>query len=427
MNINLMFLYGGLAAVETNPRKRRTLPSKKMFHITSREANTGAFGRSPVGLPVPDNQKLRHSKEKIWNSGHRISANRELRGTDQGKVSEDMVLSSETLTFMNKLLSENLRLRQTLEELQLQFQPEELDWSQKEVKQSRFGRSYADACKHSTPEAKRREVSVQAKKEEFMQKIQLVEKPKVCWYYLNDKCHFGERCRNLHTRTSCKYFQENRCWFGKHCWYRHENVSANRSKANHWSMPVKADGSRKEQMKKSKSLPSQVIKESVSHADHEKNTEVKTVYIGENSVKNVTDANGEEIKDSGNEILISGLVKNASKRKRQRKRASQQREPEALKGIDIADEKDFGETNNLSQAQQGHLKNLHQKEKLCTESENEGSCPQANLTEEEYKDLMEICKTIGEKCKDSSASDRLSAISLEWKLYQEEKQTSSRQ
>ena len=52
------------------------------------------------------------------------------------------------------------------------------------------------------------------------------EKPKVCRYYLNDKCHFGERCRNLHIRYNCKYFQENRCWFGNQCWNRHRKVEA---------------------------------------------------------------------------------------------------------------------------------------------------------------------------------------------------------
>ena len=103
-------------------------------------------------------------------------------------------------------------------------------------------------------------------------------------------------------------FRKNRCWFGEHCWYRHENVwtksnTANRSNAKQWSMPSRADGSRKEKLKKSKSLPSQAITESVSHAGHKEDTEVKIVYLGENSVIDVIDANVQEIKDSDDEMV----------------------------------------------------------------------------------------------------------------------------
>ena len=67
-------------------------------------------------------------------------------------------------------------------------------------------------------------------------------------------------------------------------------------------MTVKKHGSRKEMLKKSKSLPSQAIKESISHEGHKENTEVKIVI----------ETNGKEIKDSDDEMVETGSVQTES-------------------------------------------------------------------------------------------------------------------
>ena len=181
--------------------------------------STGAFRRcqdihnnietflSPVGLQGSDNQTLHQPMQRICES------------------------STEALSFVQKLISENLRLRQTLEK-RMHIFPGKMDCSQEEKKHSRAERSslsYADICRMDILQKGKQDTKLH-NMDSFRAEGTATDccecKPKQCWYYLRNKCHFGERCRNLHIRYNCKYFEENRCWFGNQCWNRHGKVKA---------------------------------------------------------------------------------------------------------------------------------------------------------------------------------------------------------
>lgn len=53
----------------------------------------------------------------------------------------------------------------------------------------------------------------------------LVKNPKLCWYFLQGECYYGENCRYIHKSWKvCQQFIKGRkCHFGKNCYYIHTN------------------------------------------------------------------------------------------------------------------------------------------------------------------------------------------------------------
>ena len=210
---------------------------QKAFHSSSREADTGAFGRSPVELPVPDNQKLRYSNKQIWNSGHRISADRELHRTDQSQVSShwqapvESMHSSETLIFIQRLIEENLQLKKALEESQYQ--------------QQSLGAAEATIEKLS-----KRNASLQLQLQVFRNKSTRSPR-KVCWHHLYSKCRFGPKCWYEHPKVQQPAHRSH----SRKSYSKTRNMQTN-TQEKHEEARYFATTVREPELKKAKSLPS---------------------------------------------------------------------------------------------------------------------------------------------------------------------------
>ncbi len=61
----------------------------------------------------------------------------------------------------------------------------------------------------------------------------MMAEQKVCTYFLQNRCSYGEKCRNSHQiKKVCTYFIENRCTYGDKCKNLHQIERTHHGKPN---------------------------------------------------------------------------------------------------------------------------------------------------------------------------------------------------